>query len=407
MAYSGDNGVADDYEDDYAYYEKKKPKRSRRRVGEVISTIVILVIIALLILVVVNAPFRESIKDILNPSVGGYREYPEWAEFEVERSITVSPYNPSYPMDYDIDIPEPKDIPESNPWLQDVKSIVSSPDRTEVKFNNYTWMVWEGDDVPSQRTFRIRYSIATESAVWSVDRSESGTIDDIPQWEADRFGNKTREEWVIIPDHPEIKALSDDLTKDKITVYDKLWAIFDHMNRHYEYVTQRSGEPKFCNMTLRQQSGDCDDQSVLFISLARAAGLPSMLEFGALYNQQKGTWGGHAWVRVYIPDYLGQEGFWYNIDIVNDHFLFRDSLRFSEWVADGNGTHLKDYYYSYGSNFRYDENYNTLSMKKSSKTIKIGEDGRPINEVVPGFEGILLVTAVVAAVLIMRRKRNF
>ena len=152
-------------------------------------------------------------------------------------------------------------------------------------------------------------------------------------------------------------AISKDLMPHFLTVFAKepgcrpmVFKDHDYMNENYEYQTTRRGEPKFCYDTLTSKTGDCDDQSVLFISLARAAGIPSWLEFGALYNQKEKTWGGHAWIRAYIPYYYG-DGHVFNIDIVNDHFLFRDAFRFSEWESDGNGSHLKDYYYSYGSNF--------------------------------------------------------
>jgi transglutaminase-like putative cysteine protease len=398
----------DSYEEDYAYYERKKPRRSKRRAGEVITTIVILAIIIILILLIANPGFRDAIKNSFSPAVGGYREYPEWADYDVQRVITVSQADPRFPMDYDVDLPTPQDIPNAtDPWLQDVKSVTTNPipDETDNKYPDYDWMKWEAQDVGSSRQFRITYSIHTESAVWTVDPSESGTIDDIPKWLLDKYGNKTKEEWVIIPDDTQVKALSDQLTAGKLTVYSKYKAIFDYLNENYEYQTTRRGEPKFCYDTLSSKRGDCDDQSVLFISLARAQGLPSWLEFGALYNQKEKTWGGHAWIRAYIPYYYGG-GHVFNIDIVNDHFLFRDAYRFSEWEADGNGTHLKDYYYSYGSNFNYAETYTTLRMEASTDTIRISENGRPVTESVPGFEGILLVPALIITMVLMQRKRR-
>jgi hypothetical protein len=115
-------------EEDYEYYEKKKPRKSRRRAGEVISTIVIIAIIVILLLLVANPGFRDAVKNAFSPALGGYREYPEWADYDVERIITVSRVDPNFPMDYDVDIPKPIDIPnETDPWLQDVKSITPSP----------------------------------------------------------------------------------------------------------------------------------------------------------------------------------------------------------------------------------------------------------------------------------------
>jgi transglutaminase-like putative cysteine protease len=415
MAYSDipdEEGTAygyDDEEEDYKYYEKQKPKRSRRRYGSIVSTIVVLVICLLLILLVTNAEFRKGLTDLVDRGSGGYREYPHWADFSVRRSITVSPHPPGFPMDYSVDIPAPIDIGKNETRIQEVKSIVTSPAPVSNGpypgyDQDYKWMLWEENNTLSSRTFSITYTMRTESALWSLDSSDSGTVDDYPESLVKIYGNKTREEWKILPTHPQIVSLSDQLTSGKITVYDKFKSIFDYINDNFEYETLRGGEPKFCNETLSDRFGDCDDQSVLFVSLARAAGLPALLEFGALYNQQEQTWGGHAWVKVFIPEYTTGEVYWYNIDIVNDQFLFRDAYRFSEWESDGNATHLKDYYYSYGVNFRYDENYATINMRVSSNTIKIGEDGRPLSESVPGFEVFVMLSAVVLCALVSRKK---
>ncbi len=285
----------DSYEEDYKYYERKKSRRSKRRAGEVITTIVILAIIIVLILLIANPGFRDWLTNKADNASQGYREYPEWADYDVQRVITISPEDPRFPMDYDVDLPTPKDIPNAtDPWLQDVKSVTTSPapDETEDKYPDYDWMKWKAEDVPSSRQISITYSIHTESAVWTVDPSESGTVDDIPKWLRDKYGNKTKEEWVIIPDDTQVKALSDQITAGKLTAYAKYKAIFDYLNENYEYQTTRRGEPKFCYETISSKRGDCDDQSVLFISLARAQGLPSWLEFGALYNQKEKTWGG-------------------------------------------------------------------------------------------------------------------
>ncbi len=406
--YDGD----DSFEDDYEYYEGRKAGKPPRQHGNIVGTIAIIVIIILLLLVATNAGFREALGNWLGSPTVNYREYPEWADFTVERSILVSPDPAGSAMSYTVDIPQPKDIPnETNPWLHDVKSIISNPDRTE-RYpdypNNYTWMIWEGSGVTSSRTFTIRYSIYTESMIWNLDSSESGSVDDIPKWLSDWYGNKTQDEWVIMPTRSDIQSLSNQLTSGKATVYDQFWSIFNYLNKNFEYETVRGGEPKYCYETLNDKSGDCDDQSVLFISLARAAGLPAWLEFGALYNYQEKTWGGHAWIKVWVPYYDPTEspGYWYNIDIVNDHFLFRDAYRFTEWESDGDGDHLRDYYYSNGSYFSYDESYETISMKASSETIKIGEDGRPLKGAIPGFEAIFAVPAIVIIALTMRRKKR-
>ena len=47
--------------------------------------------------------------------------------------------------------------------------------------------------------------------------------------------------------------------------------------------------------------GDCDDQAMLFCSLARASGVPAWLQLGALYDKGQDEWFGHGWVQAYVP----------------------------------------------------------------------------------------------------------
>ena len=116
--YTEEMADEDSYEEDYAYYEGQKAKKSRRRYGDVVSTFIIIAVLLILLLLVTNAGFREAIRNIFFPDVEGYREYPEWADYEVERIITVTPYPPGSAMTYTVDLPTPKDIPnETNPWL--------------------------------------------------------------------------------------------------------------------------------------------------------------------------------------------------------------------------------------------------------------------------------------------------
>ena len=126
-------------------------------------------------------------------------------------------------------------------------------------------------------------------------------------------------------------------------IYDKIddTCVYPTPQQQYEDAQTYGGYPKWATGTWNDKRGDCDDQSILFISLCRAAGIPAMLEIGALYNPQNREWEGHGWANVYIPydsEHRGEKGYDYvmpMVDIVNDIFLFRDPNRFSEWVDDG------------------------------------------------------------------------
>jgi transglutaminase-like putative cysteine protease len=266
-------------------------------------------------------------------------QYDERANLTVTRTISFSVTGP-WTVDYVLDVPLPKSISDGGGgYVQEMTK--TDPDPTpldEFKYGQH-WMVWESSD-SSGRTFTIDYEFEVQTVVWDIGSSESADVADIPQDVADRY---TGAEWKINPDASGIADLSDDIVRDEDGVRDKLKAIYDYISANIEYETGGDGTPKDCTATLADGTGDCDDQSILFCSLARAAGIPSWLEFGALYDRGGDVWGGHAWVKAYVPLKAGGGGT-VCIDVVNREFLVRPCNRFADWECDGNGTHMEDYY---------------------------------------------------------------
>jgi len=64
---------------------------------------------------------------------------------------------------------------------------------------------------------------------------------------------------------------------------------------------------------LRTRQGDCNEHTVLFVALARAAGVPARIAIGFVYSEEIGGFGYHAWPEVYAGGWipmdptLGQE----------------------------------------------------------------------------------------------------
>ena len=218
---------------------------------------------------------------------------------------------------------------------------------------------------------------------------------------------------MINPSAPEIRSLAHSLADDKPDVYSKAKAIFDYMVKNFNYSTPEQmnwvkqkygGLPKHAIVTLKDKWGDCDEQSMLYISLLRALGIPARMEMGALYDYQTNEWGGHAWVEVYIPSGNG-EGYWYNVDVVNDEFLIRDANRLTTWIDDGNGEHLDDFYHSaeYTGNLKITDEYLPISYEPTGEIgVKVGSDDQSS---MPGFESAIFITAISAAIIWRRTRR--
>jgi len=115
-------------------------------------------------------------------------------------------------------------------------------------------------------------------------------------------------------DNEEIKSLSNSIVEGKETVLEKTLALLEYIMEETEYINFEY--PLYPNQTLSGGQGDCDDQSILLISMLRSLGIPAYLQVGIvilpnidesganwnghLTNNQDGV-GWHGWAMAYIP----------------------------------------------------------------------------------------------------------
>jgi hypothetical protein len=284
-------------------------------------------------------------------------------------------------------------------------------------------MLWEEHmDGGSDQDFEIEYHIKTNEIVWEIGVDTSGKVGDIPIVIHD--GNDKnlflRDAWPVqdYNDDPGVDSDGDgilderDVDDDNDGIIDKyriepgnseiqdlleeilnwagisnsgpssdinVWRVTDAIYRYLrsphgvkysssaesqsDFLTY-GGLPKWATACYNDARGDCDDQSILFISLCRAAGIPAWMEFGYLYNSQMEEFGGHGWANVFVPmedgDYETPE-----VDMAGSQFFTRNMGKFTEWIDDctpgyfGTGTeqytwnpgsleeHYMIWYYSY------------------------------------------------------------
>ena len=374
-------------------------ERDRRALKAVVAVFLLII----LLLAIMTPSFREQMQNLLeNPSI---REYPVSADFTLERTITIS----GNLHDWTIDFPKPESISDTaGNYVQEIKSIQYNPQPTSTDTKYGTpWLTWEGGSLTGTTTITVVYKVFSKTMVWDVTSKDCGPVSEIPQ---DLKNKYLGDEWKIRPSDPQIKALSRQIvgSDPNPNVYDATKAIYDWMVNNLTYRTGISGEPQDCVETLDHRYGDCDDQSILFASLARAAGIPAWLKFGALYDSMGGQWGGHGWLLFYMPMKDGSSGT-VAVDVVNKEYLVRDCLRFSEWESDGNGTHLEDYYYTFHAHLSgsaqpdFSDQYESLSLQESPEKVRVyGEHSTP------GFDITPLVISIVASVsllAVVRRRR--
>ncbi len=105
---------------------------------------------------------------------------------------------------------------------------------------------------------------------------------------------------MIQSEAPRIRALAAELAGGTETPLGKIKAIMAWMDANIQKRPVLS-LPDALN-TLEQRMGDCNEYAVLLAALARAAGIPTQIEAGLVY--QKGRFYYHAWNRVYINGWV-------------------------------------------------------------------------------------------------------
>jgi hypothetical protein len=291
-----------------------------------------------------------------------------------------------------------------------------------------------------KHNFKISYRITVKSIDWGLNPSNTASIKDIPdsirndydvrQWEVgdlngdgeldqtdeDQNGNAKLDfgedldndgyldvnedldgdglpDWRFDPDSDPITAKAKELKGSKTNVFEILEAFYGYLREKYHYPNQNemaydyymyAGRPKSAMRTMEDKYGDCDDQSILLISMCRAVGIPAWLECGALFDPTLKAWEPHGWANIWVPMTDGTVSK-ATIDVVNRIFLVRDANRFTEWIdslhESNDPEEIEEYYtsfsYSYSTQQRggtapeYTDEYEYVSFEAHPSDLKI------------------------------------
>jgi hypothetical protein len=109
-------------------------------------------------------------------------------------------------------------------------------------------------------------------------------------------------------EHPFIQKTANYLTKDLSTQEEKIARLVAFVDEHIEDDSDADSEDVI--EVFETQKGDCTEHALLFITLARAAGIPARRVHGYIYNEDRDSPGfaGHAWAEVLV------DGHWTPVD---------------------------------------------------------------------------------------------
>jgi len=397
------------------YREKRRVERSSIHEKKKGASPIQRVIVLLVAFLILSALFLGPIMDFFYGSWRIGRVYPEEADYTIRRNIIIYNVGDNL-LDYNLTLALPYNIKEND--IQYIDEMKWNIDPVFHRKYGSEWKSWDGEiDPGGSDEIQIDYSVRTTTVSWDYSGEESGTVDDIPedlkeqynknQWQLEDDRNDDgQNDWMIQPEHPEIESLAEEIVDGEDNVYDKSRAIYDWINDNIEYEIGRSGLlPKHAVWVLDSGTGDCDEQSFLYASLSRAVGIPTWMELGVLYDRGGQRWGGHGWIRTKFVSENGSGG-WVNIDPVNDQFYFRDALRFTTWVDDGEEGHLEDFYYYLrwrGGDLEREDDFEDIRMETKGRFDS--ENGL----VIPGFKMKIGIPAVITSVIfysIINKKKD-
>ncbi len=352
---------------------------------KVIAVIVVLLIAYLML------PYIMGVVE--NPPGSTIIVLPKKINFEFERIVDISAG--SFTVNFT--------IPENNTFQHIVVNDLSNEIKTVHHAYNKTW--WSYSSVGSAR-YILRYNGTTFLKVWNIKNSEDASS--IPeslkrQYNHAEFidvGDGTRK---VVIDPAPFRSVTLNITSAKHGVVNKLRAIYDVIVKNFKYKTERNGMPRSAVETWNSGSGDCDELSFVFVSMARSIGIPAWMEYGLLYDGH--TWVGHAWVRSVIPHDGSVEEV--NIDVTMEvgredlgrGFLIRDPYRITLWVEDGNSKHLSAYYryitYTTPPPLDYNEEVKVIYLKESDNVTV------PVGETIPSWLMLLIVLLIIMVVIVI------
>lgn len=128
------------------------------------------------------------------------------------------------------------------------------------------------------------------------------------------------EETVEFPiEDPAVVALAKEAVGDAVSSREKVERLVRFVHEYVEDALRPELVPVL--QIVKDRRGDCSEHSFLFVTLARAAGIPARLVFGVIYmGDMLRAFGGHAWAEVAIDlEWIPVDPTWNEVDTNPTH----------------------------------------------------------------------------------------
>ncbi len=322
---------------------------------------------AIIISILIFLTFLTGCLDFFSSFPTTYEKHPTKISYTIKYGYSVNAEGTgTYTIKYECDIPEVLSGMHSYQLLHSLEYETKT-------FGSNDFIFWNISGKTS-RTMElgITANIEAESFIVSDLKGENAlTVEQISQYYptiANRYLNEQYQGDVVLidPNNPNIKTTANQVILNQDTDNSFIIAkeLFKWLKQNVNYeihLSQSDVQPAFT--TFKKKTGDCDDLSVLYISLCRAAGIPARFIRGFLINEENGDIiaTGHAWSEVFVGGSIGNNG-WIPVECacctasikadINQNFGVESAYHLRLFVGEGSNeslnASLSSISYSYG-----------------------------------------------------------
>lgn len=120
------------------------------------------------------------------------------------------------------------------------------------------------------------------------------------------YGNETQR--IIDPTHPQLMYQAQTLQNEieSTNAFTLAKHIFSWFKNHTTYERHVTFQPQPAITTFETGSGDCDDLTYLYLSICKAAGIPSRYVKGYLISEESAI--PHVWAEVFVGPDISENG---------------------------------------------------------------------------------------------------
>lgn len=221
-----------------------------------------------------------------------------------------------------------------------------------------TFIIWNIKEDENE-TYKLGVSVEVYAESFIVeDLTGKGAlnISAIEDEYPDIFSKYTKDQWLnneifVDPDNLQIKTIAEEILRDTdsenaFTVAKNLFKWLKQNIKYELHEENTSVQPAY--LTYNKKAGDCDDLSLLYVSLCRSIGLPARLVKGYLLLEENNTINviPHAWAEVFVGGNIGYRG-WIPVECTGESEDLKDEIYQNFAIEDTR--HLRTFV-DYGSN---------------------------------------------------------